>query len=153
MPVLASQASVDFMAAQNASIVWPAIFAGRAFQSAFNSTFNVLSNTTKLFTSVGNTIPDLYKAGNGILELKNGAYIYNSAQIDAQLAAAELEGVPYYLGVSQTSTVAATTSVAVGETEGEVFVFDAATGTISSYEGGEVSAELLEFLAALLLEE
>src|ERR1700690_3001659 len=55
----ASQASVDFMAAQGAYIVWPSIFAGRVFQSAFNSTFNVLSNTTKLFTNVGNTIPDL----------------------------------------------------------------------------------------------
>jgi RHS repeat-associated protein len=148
-----SSSTVNFMAAQYASIVWPSIFAGRAFQSAFNSKFNVLSNATKLFTNVGNTIPDLYKAGNGILELKNGAYIYNSAQIEAQLAAAELEGVPYYLGVSPTSTVTGTASTAVAATEGEVFVFDAATGTMSSYEGGEVSAELLEFLAALLLEE
>ena len=93
------------------------------------------------------------QAGNGILELKNGAYIYNSAQIEAQLAAAELEGVPYYLGVSPTSTVSGPLIDAVAETEGEVFVFDAATGTITSYEGGEVSAELLEFLAALLVEE
>jgi hypothetical protein len=145
----ASSSSVDFMAAQNASIVWPAIFAGRAYQSAFNGTFNVLSNTTKLFTRFGNTIPDLYKSANGLLELKNGAYIYNSAQINAQLAAAEAEGVPYFLGVSPTSTVAGTTSAAVEATGGEVFVFDAAAGTLSSAEGGEVSLALLEFLAII----
>jgi hypothetical protein len=145
----AASSSVNIMAAQDASIVWPAIFAGRAYQSAFNSAFNVLSNTTKLVTKLGNTIPDLYQYGNGILELKNGAYIYNSAQINAQLAAAEAEGVPYYLGVSPTSTVAGTTSAAVEATGGEVFVFDAAAGTISSAEGGEVSVELLEFLLLL----
>jgi RHS repeat-associated protein len=145
----ASSSSVNFMAAQNASIVWPAILAGRAYQSAFNGTFNVLSNTTKLFTRFGNTIPDLYKSANGILELKNGAYIYNSAQINAQLAAAEAEGVPYFLGVSPTSTVAGTTSAAVEATGGEVFVFDAAAGTLSSAEGGEVSWALLEFLAII----
>jgi hypothetical protein len=137
------------MAAQNASIVWPAIFAGRAFQSSFNSAFNVLSNTTKLFTKLGNTIPDLYKFGNGVLELKSGAYIANTGNIVPELAAAEAEGAPYYLGVSPTSTVSAPLSAAVEATGGEVFVFDAATGTISSAEGGEVSVELLEFLALL----
>jgi hypothetical protein len=35
------------------------------------------------------------------------------------------------------------------ENYGEVFVFDAATGAVSSAEGGEVSLELLEFLALL----
>jgi len=137
------------MAAQNASIVWPAIFSGRAYESAFNGTFNVLSNTTKLFTKLGNTVPDLYRFGNGILELKSGAYIANTGNIVPEIAAAEAEGAPFYLGVSPTSTVSGPLSAAVEATGGEVFVFDAAAGTLSSYTGGEVSLELLEFLAVI----
>jgi DNA-binding beta-propeller fold protein YncE len=109
----------------------------------------VLSNTTKLFTKLGNTIPDLYPSGSGILELKSGAYIANTGNIVPELAAAEAEGVPLYLGVSPTSTVTAPLGAAVEATGGEVFVFDAATGAVSSAEGGEVSLELLEFLALL----
>lgn len=103
--------------------------AGRAFQTAFNSAFNAAENGMKFFTNAGNTVPDLYAPGTGLGEIKAGQYVYNSTQIEAQIAAASEEGVPYYLVVSPTTAVAGTTATAVAETGGQVVVFDAAAGT------------------------
>ncbi len=137
----------------SAGIVLPAILAGRAFQSSFNGTFNVASNTTRLFTNIGNTIPDLYEGGVGLLELKNGAYIYNTPQIARQLAFALDAKVPLYLGVSPTGTIARTTLAEVAETGGQAFIYDAEAGTIAGYEGEELSQSLLEFLGLLAVED
>ena len=74
----------------------------------------------------------LYVNGQGIAELKSGQRVYNSTQIEAQLAAADAEGVPYYLVVSPNTTVAATTAEAVVNTGGQVIVYDAASGTLAT---------------------
>jgi hypothetical protein len=143
------------MAAQNASIVWPAIFAGRAYQSAFNGTFNVASNSARFLTKFGRVIPDLAPS-NGVLELKAGQYVYNSSQILGEMqVATELE-VPYFLAVSPQSTIASTTLSSISNLPygGQALVFDAEVGTISAYEeGSEVSAAFWEMIAAAILEE
>jgi hypothetical protein len=139
-------ATINFAAASAA-----AAQRGRAFQSSFNSLFNLEENTTKLFTNVGNTVPDLYVEDVALAELKSGAYVYNTAQIEAQIAAATSEGVPYYLIVPPTTEVAGTTSAAVAGTGGQVIIYDATAGTIEAAEGGSVALEFLEFLALAAL--
>jgi hypothetical protein len=119
------------MAAQNASIVWPAIFAGRAYQSAFNSTFNVLPNARKF----GRVIPD-FVARNGILELKAGRYVHYSSQILGEMELATGAEVPYFLAVSPQTTIASTT-----------------LGIAAYDESSEVSAAFWEMIAAAIVEE
>jgi hypothetical protein len=149
-PASSSSSTVNFMAAQNAGIVWPAIFAGRAYQSAFNGTFNVLSNTTKF----GRVIPDL--VGNGVLELKAGQYVYNSSQILGEMELATETEVPYFLVVSPQSTIASTTLNSISNLPygGQALVFDAEAGTVAAYEEGSgVSAAFWEMIAAAMIEE
>jgi len=122
---------------------------GRAFQAAFDRTFSATSNLTKLFTEAGNTVPDLYIEDLGVMEIKAGEYVYMTPQLEAQFAAAQAEEAPWYLVVSPETEVAQTVIDNVALTGGEVAVFDAETGALTALGGGEVSVELLEFLALL----
>ena len=66
--------------------------AGRAFQNMFNAVSGISSNTVKVFTTIGNTVPDGYINNVGLLEIKSGQYVYNSPQILRQLTAVEAQG-------------------------------------------------------------
>jgi RHS repeat-associated protein len=125
---------------------------GTSFHTAFYTRFNIVPNLIKFYTSVGNTVPDLV-ASNGLGDLKSSAYVYIDEQLEAQLAVANEASVSYFQIVSPTSTVSGQVVQAVAQTGGEVVVFDAEAGVFTSYDGGEVSAEFLEFLAALIAEE
>jgi len=122
-------------------------FAAAARGLRFQGNVTEMPGATENRINLGGTVPDIYEAGEVIVEIKDVQYLYTTSQIELQLAAAEAEGIPLYVVVSPTTTVATTVTEAVALTGGEVAVADVAAGTITGVVTG---ADILEILGLLL---
>lgn len=138
-----------------AAAVAPGV-AGINFQNLLTTAFRLTENADKLFTSVANTVPDLYVQGEALGEVKFVQSLYQTDQLAAQFEVAVTEDIPYYIFVAPETEVASTVFSAVEATGGRVVAFDAMTGTLSDAATGlELAAdqawEIMELFTAKTL--